>query len=169
MIPVFLFSPPQSPVFVSSKSLFLLLKVLVLSCSESLCLPPKSPVSSFSQCPVSSSPSSSILFRPLPSSNSRPHPLRVLFHPLKVLSPPPPPIQRKQRNDPKPSRRSWLWVVPKWNMILSLLVSPHFAVARLEHLVAVVSVSQLLPGLVANVMVHSNVKHAVIASPAADE
>ena len=69
----------------------------------------------------------------------------------------------------EPSRRSWWWVVPKWNMILSLLVRPQSAVARLEHLVAVVSSRQLLPGLAANVMVHSNVKHAVIARPAADE
>ena len=69
--------------------------------------------------PSSPSPLSSSEFRsrhlrvPFPSSS-------VLFHPLKVLSPPLPPSQRKQRNDPKPSRRSWLWVVPKWNMILSL-------------------------------------------------
>ena len=54
-------------------------------------------------------------------------------------------------------------------MILSLLVRPQTAVARLANLESVVPVSQLLPGLVANVMVHSNVKHAVIARPAADE
>ena len=53
-------------------------------------------------------------------------------------------------------------------MILSLLVSPHTAVARFEHLVAVVSVRQLLPGMGANIFVHSNVKPAVIARPAAD-
>ena len=54
-------------------------------------------------------------------------------------------------------------------MILSLLVLPQSAVARFEHLEAIVPVSQLLPGLAANVMVHSNVKQAVIARPAADE
>lgn len=54
-------------------------------------------------------------------------------------------------------------------MILSLLVRPQTAVARLEHLEAVVSLRQVLPGLVANVMVHTDVKHAVIARPAADE
>ena len=75
---------------------------------------------------------------------------------------------RKQRNDTKPSRRSWLWSVPKWNMIL-FRVRPQPAVARLAHLKAVVSARQLLPGLVANVLVHSNVKHAVIARPATDK
>lgn len=54
-------------------------------------------------------------------------------------------------------------------MILSLLVCPHFAVARLANLESVVPISQLLSVLVANVLVHSNVKHAVIARPAADE
>ena len=51
----------------------------------------------------------------------------------------------------------------------SFLVRPQTAVARFKHLEAVVPVSQLFPGLAANVMVHSNVKYAVIARPAADE
>ena len=54
-------------------------------------------------------------------------------------------------------------------MILSLLIRPQSAVARLENLEAVVSVRQVPSRLGANVMVHSNVKHAVIARPAADE
>ena len=156
MIPDSLFSPPQSP-------FFFLLRVPFSSSSKSLFLPSPSPVPP--------------LRVPLPTLQFIFLPLKVLSHPPRsprspgfVPSPPLPPRIRKQRNDPKPSRRSWLvWSVPKWNMILSLLVRPQSAVARLEHLVAVVPVSQLLPGLVANVFVHSNVKQAVIARPAADE
>ena len=160
-----LFSPPQSPFFVLSKSLFLppqslgfvLFRVLVSPFSKSRFLP-----------------SLSVPFlslRPLPSSFVLSPPpilvpvLSVLFLPLQVLSHPLPQSQRKQRNDTKPSRRSWF--VPKWNMILSLLVRPQTAVARFENLVSVVSARQLLSGLAANVLVHSNVKHAVIARPAA--
>ena len=156
MIPDSLFSSPQSKGFS-------LLKVPFPSSPKSLFLPSPSPVPP--------------LRVPLPTLQFIFLPLKVLSHPPRsprssgfVLSPPLPPSQRKQRNDTKPSRRSWLvWSVPKWNMILSLLVRPQSAVARLEHLVAVVPVSQLLPGLVANVFVHSNVKQAVIARPAADE
>lgn len=116
MIPDFLFSPSQSPVFS-------LLKVLV-SPSQSPCFAllkvPFSPSSKsrffFLRVTFSSSPS------PLPSSQSplpsSPIPvpfLSVLLLPLKVLFPPLPPSQRKQRNDTKPSRRSW-WLVPKWNI-----------------------------------------------------
>ena len=161
MIPDSHFPLPQSPFFFFSKSWFC---PVPSPCFSLL----KVPFSSFSQCPVSSSPSSSLLFRPLPSSPIHVSILSVLFLPLQVLSPPPPQSQ-KQRNDTKPSRRSWLWLVPKWNMILSLLVRPQTAVARLEHLVTVVPVSKLLPGLAANVMIHSNVKQAVIARPTADE
>ena len=93
MIPDSLFSPPQSPFFFLLESL-----VFILSLN-----------------PV---PVLSVLFLHL----------EVLSHPPRsprssgfVLSPPLPLIQRKQRNDTKPSRRSWLWwCVPKWNMILSL-------------------------------------------------
>ena len=81
MIPDFLFSSPQSQGFFFSKSLFCPLESLVSFLSESRFLPLQSPV------PV----------------------LSVLFLPLKVLSPPLPPRIQKQRNDPKPSRRSWLW------------------------------------------------------------
>ena len=78
-----------------------------------------------SRCPSSNSSfflskSSPILpdsrVRPLPSSQS---PLPSSTIPVPVLSHPPPTSQRKQRNDTKPSRRS-VWLVPKWNMILSL-------------------------------------------------
>ena len=51
----------------------------------------------------------------------------------------------------------------------SFRVCPQTAVARLAHLKAVVSARQLLPGLAANVLIHSNVKQAVIARPAADK
>ena len=117
----YLFLHSQSPVF-------FLLKVLVSFCSE-----PRSFLSK-SLFPSSQSPCFLHLRFPFPSSSdsrARPpqspvssppllrfpsHPLRVLSHPLKVLSlPPPPPSQRKQRNDTKPSRRSWL--VPKWNIV----------------------------------------------------
>ena len=72
MIPDSLFSPPQSPIFV-------LLKVLVPFSSKSLFRPVPSPVA-HPPIPLSSSQS------PLPSS---PIPVSVLFHHLKVLSPPP--------------------------------------------------------------------------------
>ena len=77
-----------------------------------------------SRCPSSNSSfflskSSPILpdsrVRPLPSSQS---PLPSSPIPVPVLSHPPPPSQRKQRNDTKPSRRS-LWLVPKWNIVSS--------------------------------------------------
>ena len=120
MIPDSLFPPPQSPFFVLSKSLFLppqslgfvLFRVLVSPFSKSRFLP-----------------SLSVPFlplRPLPSSFVLSPPpilvpvLSVLFLPLQVLSTPPPQSQRKQRNDTKPSRRSWLWwLVLKWNMTSS--------------------------------------------------
>lgn len=173
MIPDSLFSPPQSLCFV-------LFKVLVSSCSESRSLPVQSPV--FLP-PQSHVPVLFIPLRPLSSSrsplpilpDSSSHPPRFPFPSylsssiLSVLSPPLPLSQRKQRNDTKPSRRSWWWFVPKWNMILSLRVRPQSAVARLEHLKAVVPISQLLPGLVTNVLVHADVKHAMIARPAAHE
>ena len=162
------FSSSQSPCFVPFKFPF---------------LPPKSPVPLL----FHSSSVLSVLFPPLKVlSLPPPIPVPILsksspllpdsrFHPLRplpssfVLSLPPPPSQRKQRNDTKPSRRSWLWSVPKLNIPLSFRVRPQPAVARLAHLKAVVSVRQLLPGLGANVMIHSNVKQAVIARPAADE
>lgn len=112
MIPDSLFSSSQSPCFS-------LLKV---------------PFSSFSQCPVSSSPSSSILSKsspillkfPFPSSPIPVPILPVLFHPLKVLSPPLPRIIEKQRNDPKPSRRSWLWCgVVTYLFVLKILEDVH--------------------------------------------
>ena len=126
MIHDVLFPPPKSPVFV-------LFRVLVSSSSKSMLHPVQSPVSSSSKSSSILSKSSPLLFLRVPflslrpllssqspltsSSNSRARPL----HPLSsssVLSPPPPPrIIEKQRNDTKPSRRSWLWVVPKWNMI----------------------------------------------------
>ena len=148
---------------------FSLLKVLVLSSQSHVSSLLKVLVSHFSD-------SRSLPLRPLPSSSvlSPPPPIpapvlsessSILFRHLPSSSS----SQRKQRNDTKPSRRSWLWVVPKWNMILSLLVRPQSAVARPEHLEAVVSLRQVLPGLAANVLIHSNVKHAVIARPAESE
>ena len=112
MIPDSLFSPSQSPVFA-------LLKVLVSPSSKSWFCSVPSPL----RVPFPSSSDSrfflSILFRP-------PSPVPVLPDSSSILSKssptPLPQSQRKQRNDTKPSRRSWLvWLVPKWNMILSLL------------------------------------------------
>ena len=135
MIPDFLFSPPQSP-------FFFLLRVLVLSCSEFLFRPLRVPFSSSSKSrvrPLHPLPSSSILSHPPPQipvpvlSDYSSCPPRFLFHPLKVLSPPLPPSQRKQRNDQKPSRRSWWLVVPKWNMILSLEDLPNNPLNKVEY------------------------------------
>ena len=115
------FRPSPSPVSVLSES-SVPLKVLSH--------PPQSSVPVLLRVPCPSSPSSSIIsksspllpdsrarpLRPLPSSQSplpsSPIPVPVLstlFLPLKVLSPPLSPSQ-KQRNDTKPSRRSW-WLV----------------------------------------------------------
>lgn len=172
MIPDSLLSPPQSHCFV-------LLKVLVSSSSKFSFLLPPSPVPVLFRVPFSS-----LLKATFPSSSF----LSVLFLPLKVLSPPPrftfpsspsssllskfsplllQPKKTAERHEVVPPL-SW-WFVPKWNMILSLLVRPQSAVARLAHLKAVVPVRQLLPGLGANVMVHADVKHAMIARPTADE
>ena len=162
MIPDSLFSPPQSPCFS-------LLKAIVLSCSESLFRPLRFPFSSSSKSRVHPLPSS--------SSNSRAPPLRFPFpsSPSSSLLSKSSPIlfllaakKTAERHEAVPPFLVCVFV-PKWNMILSLLVRPQSAVARLEHLEAIVPVSQLLPGLAANVMVHSNVKHAVIARPAAAE
>ena len=73
MIPDSLFSPPISPCFV-------LLKVLVSSCSKSLFHPVQSPVPVLFRVPFSS-----LLKATFPSSSF----LSVLFLPLEVLSPPP--------------------------------------------------------------------------------
>ena len=156
MIPDSLFSPTQSHCFV-------LLRVPFSSCYEFLFRPLRV---LFLHLKVLSPPPPS----PVPLSDSRSRPP---LHPLpssSVLSPPLPPSQKKtaERHEAVPPFLVCVFV-PKWNMILSLLVRPQSAVARFEHLEAIVPVSQLLPGLAANVMVHSNVKHAVIARPAAAE
>lgn len=145
MIPDSLFSPPQSPVFVLSESLF---------------LPPQSPCFVLVRVPFTSCSES----RFPPSSKPRSRPLHSSPSSFFLLL-----AKEKQRNDTKPSRRSRGGFVPKWNILLSFRVRPQSAAARLAHLKAVVPFSQLHPGLAANVLVHSNVKHAVIARPAADE
>ena len=115
---------------------------LFLPFSKSLFLPSQSPVSPFSKSlfrPVQS-PVPVLLKVPflLPPS---PFPLlSVLFPPLKVLSHPPPspaPVLPDSRSSPLPSYSSkpkktaerhesvppfGVWLVPKWNMILSLIV-----------------------------------------------
>ena len=79
MIPDSLFSPPQSPGFV-------LLEILVFILSLN---------------PV---PVLSVLFLPLKVLSPPPRSPRSRGF---VRSPPPPQSKRKQRNDTKPSRRSW--------------------------------------------------------------
>ena len=119
-------------VFTFSKSLFRPSQSPIFSLSKSSVRPPLHPLPS-SQSPLPSSDSRSrspqspvpvLLKAPFPSSSeSRSRPLPSYQSPLKVLSPPPPPrIIEKQRNDTKPSRRSW-WCVPKWNMTFILLVN----------------------------------------------
>ena len=121
------FRPSQSPVPVLLKLLFHPLQVLShppIPLPSSLI-----PVPVLLWFPCPSSPSPPFWF-PFPFSPIPVPVLSILFHPLKVLSHPPIPVpilsilshplsssptppplsQRKQRNDTKTSRRSWLWL-----------------------------------------------------------
>lgn len=130
---------------------------------DSLFSPPQSPFFSLLKVLVSPSQSPCVLFPSSPSSFFLSKSSPILF----VLSPPPQSQKTAERPEAVPP--FLVGVVCSKMEHDSFLVRPQTAVARFKHLEAVVPVSQLLPGLAANVMVHSNVKHAVIARPAAAE